>query len=79
MWEAFEKAVETKKRIAVTDLPVPHTRSFTGVSKEEFKELAKRWHPDKFVQRYGDKIAEDEAQKVLEAVKEIFQALNAAR
>ena len=44
----------------------------------DFKLMAKRYHPDKFMQRYKHKLKEDEAEAVLEAVVAVFQKINAS-
>jgi len=49
-------------------------------SKEEIKnkirEEVRRWHPDKFVQKIGARIVEEEKEIVMDKVKAISQALN---
>lgn len=49
-------------------------------SKEEIKnkirEEVRRWHPDKFMQKIGERIVENEKSQVMDSVKAIAQALN---
>jgi len=49
-------------------------------SKEEIKnkirEEVRRWHPDKFLQKIGERIVENEKSDVMDSVKAIAQALN---
>jgi len=77
-WAAFEESVAIKGAIGLDDLPLPATDSFPGMNSKEFKENAMRWHPDKFMQRYQDKLNDDEAEAILEAVVSVFQNLNNA-
>ncbi|KAL8612813.1 hypothetical protein ACOMHN_033483 [Nucella lapillus] len=44
--------------------------------KKFTREQRVRWHPDKFLQKFIDKIAPKSFEKVMERVKEISQALN---
>ena len=41
----------------------------------DFKKLMKRWHPDKFTQKYGKKLDEAEKDEILSKVKEVFQKI----
>lgn len=42
-------------------------------------QLALRWHPDKFQQRYGARLAPVEHERIMTKVKETFQIINSAR
>jgi len=50
-----------------------------GQSKEAFKKLAKRWHPDKFLQNFGKRLVESQAERIMLLVKEVFQEVNDAK
>ena len=50
-----------------------------GCDKKNFQKLAMRWHPDKFLQRYGNRLAAEDKERILVKVKEVFQAINALR
>jgi hypothetical protein len=42
------------------------------------REGLRRWHPDKFGQRFGALLLERDRQRILEKVREVSQALTAA-
>nr|KAG5712106.1 hypothetical protein BaRGS_020832 [Batillaria attramentaria] len=44
--------------------------------KKYVKQQQVRWHPDKFLQKFGERIEEQSKDKVLERVKQISQAIN---
>ena len=44
--------------------------------KKYVREQQIRWHPDKFLQKFIDKIAPKSFERVMDRVKEISQALN---
>ena len=46
------------------------------VYRKYLKVQQRRWHPDKFLQHCGDRIAEEDRGKILKQVKEISQELN---
>ena len=48
-------------------------------SKDAFKKLAKRWHPDKFLQNFGKRLVKAQSEKIMTLVKEVFQEVNAAK
>lgn len=43
--------------------------------KKTIREAIRRWHPDKFKQKLGDRISEKDSDLVMEKVKHISQAL----
>ena len=49
------------------------------MTNTDFKEMALRWHPDKFLQKFGAKLNEEEAEDIQDAVVAVFQELNNAR
>ena len=48
----------------------------TGASKKDSKRHVTRWHPDKFSQRFGERLAEGDRARVMERVKATSQAIN---
>ena len=76
-WEDFQAAADAAREIGLDDIPIPAS-GMVGMSTAEFKVMAKRYHPDKFMQRYKHKLKEDEAEAVLETVVAVFQKVNAA-
>ncbi|CAG9466610.1 unnamed protein product [Pedinophyceae sp. YPF-701] len=44
--------------------------------KAAFKLLSLRWHPDKFLGKWGGKLGEGDKERVLERVKEVSQEVN---
>lgn len=40
------------------------------------REQQRRWHPDKFIQHYGQCLSEDDREKILEHVKQLSQSIN---
>eukprot|EP00656_Telonema_subtile_P007339 TRINITY_DN13443_c0_g1_i1.p2 TRINITY_DN13443_c0_g1~~TRINITY_DN13443_c0_g1_i1.p2 ORF type:complete len:107 (+),score=45.41 TRINITY_DN13443_c0_g1_i1:102-422(+) len=43
--------------------------------KTAFTKLAKRWHPDKFNQKFGSTMSEAERAVIMDRVKETFQLI----
>ncbi|XP_013403948.1 NF-kappa-B inhibitor-like protein 1 isoform X2 [Lingula anatina] len=46
------------------------------IFKKYLREQRVRWHPDKFLQKCGHRLKQDEREKILEKIKEISQTLN---
>ena len=44
--------------------------------KKCIREEIRRWHPDKFLQKVGARVAPDQQQGVMDRVKGVSQALN---
>ena len=44
--------------------------------RSQFKRLAMRWHPDKFLSRFGSSLKETEREAILDRVKGIQQGVN---
>lgn len=47
-----------------------------AVSKTVTREQQRRWHPDKFIQHYGQCLSEDDKEKILDHVKQLSQSIN---
>ena len=82
---------KSEKKMGFGDIPWPSRGSIDNVMevlfgdksdwsaaalKKYVREQQVRWHPDKFLQKFIDKIAPKSFEKVMERVKEISQALN---
>ena len=50
--------------------------STSAERKQAFRAASLRWHLDKFVQKYGDRLDDEERHEILEKVKETFQLVN---
>jgi len=46
------------------------------VSKTITREQQRRWHPDKFIQHYGEYLCADDKEKILDHVKQLSQSIN---
>eukprot|EP00658_Telonema_sp_P-2_P028608 TRINITY_DN21894_c0_g2_i3.p1 TRINITY_DN21894_c0_g2~~TRINITY_DN21894_c0_g2_i3.p1 ORF type:complete len:321 (+),score=106.36 TRINITY_DN21894_c0_g2_i3:87-965(+) len=86
LWEKFVAASKNKKVVHMRDIPFPTKSSLSNMKfsdqksrDSKFKKLAMRWHPDKFMQKYGKKLDAKEKDKVESRVKEVFQMMNSAR
>jgi len=50
-WSAFQALAERKSsELTLDDIPIP-TSALGGMSSRDFKDMARRYHPDKFMQR----------------------------
>lgn len=78
-WEEFEQAVASSGDVTIAMLPVPAMGMLRKLTTTHFKEMARRWHPDKFMQQYGEKLKREEAKDILEAVVQVFQDINNGR
>jgi len=80
LWEAFEAKAQEEGEITLLDIPFPtDASSYLRVGQKDFKKLAMRWHPDKFMQRFGTKLRAAQKEDILNQVKATFQQVNAAR
>jgi len=71
--------------VRLQDVPFPRDAKFVwrhqlneDERKSAFKQLAMRWHPDKFTQKFGPRLCPGERQPILHRVNEVFQAVQAA-
>lgn len=78
-WEQFVTESRARGRIHIADIPFPtelelelETKS-SRFNERLFKQLALRWHPDKFNQKFGAQLAAHECELILTRVKEVFQ------
>jgi len=81
-WEAFSK--EPPVVIRMQDVPFPSEDALKGggLSRENqkkvFKEWARRWHPDKFMQSFGGRLDEEAKEAIQDRVKATFQSIQAS-
>jgi len=79
-WAAFEALAAQGEGITAADVPEPEdgVLSCDGaeVRADRFKVLAKRWHPDRFFNRFSAAMKGDERDAIEAKVQGIFQALN---
>ena len=91
-WQAFEAGPPDS--LTPADVPWPpspeamlahYTRERAGDEpvkashlKLAFKQVSLRWHPDKFVGKFGAKMAEAHREAVLDRVKGVAQAVNSS-
>ena len=77
-WAEFEAHCG---EITAAHIPWPNKEPhvYADVSKEYFKSLALRWHPDKFEAKYGGRLSTEEHSDIMQSVKEAFQLINEAR
>jgi len=81
-WARFERrALSETGNIRLRDLPCPSARDIQDVGKRSagFKKLALRWHPDKFIQKFGANLNMAEKESICTRVKEVFQEITNAR
>jgi hypothetical protein len=83
-WIKFSKSYDTP--IQFTDVPWPsgpqdNILNIKNTSDKDKKIIIRaallRWHPDKFIQVFGGRLAENDKEKIVNKVKEITQQINA--
>jgi hypothetical protein len=55
----------------------PALRNDADARRRAVREALRRWHPDKFGQRFGGRLAPEDRERILERVKAVSQALTA--
>ena len=83
-WTSFERRVASEASRPVTLADVPWPRSGAWLIRESLgddedvarahRAFARRWHPDKFTQRFGRALAPDEREDIVSRVKEVYQS-----
>ena len=74
------------KEIRLADIPFPEDLTFTAhitmrdtkERRDAFKMLVRRWHPDKFSQRYGAKLCPVEKDEIIARVTELQVKIQSA-
>ncbi|QDZ22790.1 hypothetical protein A3770_08p53080 [Chloropicon primus] len=56
----------------------PESQNYKAKVKSAYKHCALRWHPDKFMGKYGSKLKEGERDAIQSRLNENFQILNAS-
>jgi len=85
--EAAWQALETEQPSVVTmeAIPFPSNANLLLLTpgdvdhdkkKLKFKRAIKRWHPDKFSQRFGEQLPSNNRDLILDRVKVTFQQVN---
>ena len=88
-WVGFEADVDdgTVAEIGLSDIPSPPKDNVLLLAnrgqgataaerKQAFRAASLRWHPDKFVQRFGARLQDTERDDILEKVTATFQLVN---
>jgi len=84
-WATFEESIKKggscEANIKYCDVPFPQNalmkQSQSAEDPEQtFRTLARRWHPDKFKQRFGSKLHRPHSDRILEQVVSTFQLLS---
>jgi len=85
LWQNFVVKTSSLSTIQLDDIPFPSIAKMRAqMGKQEsdearekiFRKVALRWHPDKFLQRYGTKLHEESRQLIMDRVKDTFQSFN---
>jgi hypothetical protein len=54
-------------------------KTYKGLTRKDvFKIACQRWHPDKFMQKFGNTIETSEKEKIQSKLNSIFQAINSS-
>ena len=87
----FKKKKTCVSVLGYSDIPWPFDKGVTDMEQflfggmdrqsEEYTKYVKvqqvRWHPDRFLQKCGDRLKEGEKDRIINRVNEISQVLNA--
>ena len=92
-WTAFLERSKDEAQVASEDIPWPSAGDedplalklslqgaaplSQGERRVAVRDLQRRWHPDKFAQRFGSKLG-DASEGIMARITRISQALNAA-
>ena len=85
-WMKFEgKFAGRSKRthkVGLADIPFPPPAAIEALKRDfdgtQFKKMALRWHPDKFEQRWGGRLHEDERDAIAVRVQATFEQVQRA-
>jgi len=80
-WAALESHAESGKPLRLGDIRVPSESQLRRQmrDKKAFQANALRWHPDKFMQRFGQQIVEGDREEALRTVTTVFQVIQRMR
>ena len=62
-----------------TTFPTPMclTEAAGGEEHRQFKRMLQlRWHPDKFQQMYGERLADEDRERIMHRITTLFQLVN---
>lgn len=83
-WEEFEARVPNM--ITLSNVPFPSEEMLhcvgdvdSSLRDQWFKSLARRWHPDRFQNRFGSRMDHDDKEQIIAKVTEVFCLLTSAR
>ena len=84
-WKQFSEG--DLDSIRFDDIPWPSKDNVLGIlpehdpseKKRRFREMTKRWHPDRFQMRFRAKLCSKDKQRILERVQEISKLVNHAK
>lgn len=87
-WKTLSENIEIKQ-LHFSEIPWPfkdsvsemedflfHDLTKSDIRKKYLRDQMKRWHPDKFLQKFGNHIVSTEREQVLQRVKQVSQELN---
>jgi len=76
LWAQLEQKAKQGK-ITMSDIPFPSEKTVRIQirDKKAFQTNALRWHPDKFIQKFGTLLGDSEREEVLKQVTEVFQVI----
>ena len=86
-WAAFTRLVAEGDGASIRESSVPwpqlDARSLgldprfasPAAIKVNYHNAVRRWHPDKFVQSFGARLADDEREAILQRVKQVVQRI----
>ena len=81
-WDGFNRLPDDAV-IKMADVPWPTLDAAAlgldgsaSARKAAFRAASLRWHPDKFLQSFGSRLAADEREAILQRVTEVSQAIN---
>ena len=84
-WKRFSEG--NLESIRFDDVPWPSKDNILGIlpeddaseKKRRFREMTKRWHPDRFQMRFRSKLYPKDKERILERVQEISKLVNHAK
>lgn len=80
-WTQLEETAKSQRKIGLRDVSFPLLSMLRQqvYDKKVYQTQVLRWHPDKFLQRFGTCLQESERDEVVKRVTEVFQILQKLR
>jgi len=83
-WKSFEINAKLGDLIFFDDIPWPDKTNVLGVlptqtkdeKKRRYREMTKRWHPDRFAGQFGSYLNPEEKAKILDEVHQVCKRIN---